>query len=85
LKRGDKVIWISSEIPGTVVATQDGYVQIDWAEGPLSSRPHWCPSAWFGEHIELIGDNGHKAKVPESLIDPTGRDLFAEAFQRFEL
>lgn len=90
IQRGDKLLWLQYDMPGQVVDLQHGDVQAEWEEGyasPFSGR------AWWGamELIEaglimVIGENEEETRVPENLLDLTGRDMFKEAFELvFEL
>jgi hypothetical protein len=84
IRRGDKVLWLKHDMPGKVVDLMDGDIQIEWEPGhdnEFSGGTYWGGAAHLARGlIELVGENG-KPKVPETLIDPTGRDLFAEAGQ----
>lgn len=85
IARGDKVLYLSCDMPGTVVDVCRGEVQVDWEEGYpsiFSGETFWGAEVLIERGlVELVGENGKKPAVPETLIDPTGRDLFQEADQ----
>ncbi len=90
LKKGDELLWLSLDMPGEIVEVREDGIRAAWKAGydsPFSGGTFWGAGKLIEAGcVELVGDNGHKPKTPKTLIDPTGRDLFKEAFQmRFEL
>jgi hypothetical protein len=85
IQRGDKVLYVALDMPGTVVDVCRGEVQVTWDEGypsPFSGETYWGAEALIERGlVEVIGENGKKPAVPETLINPIGRDLFQEADQ----
>jgi hypothetical protein len=83
IQRGDRVLYLQHDMPGEIVGLMDGDYQIAWAEdydSPLSGGTFWGGAELLAaELVEIVGKNGHEPRVPETLIDPRGRDLFAEA------
>lgn len=85
IQRGTKVLNLPYEMEGTVKNLMDGDFQIAWAPGhenKFSGGTYWGGAVLLNAGLlEIVGGNGHEPKVPASLIDTTGRDLFAEALQ----
>lgn len=85
IQRGDRVLNLAYEMEGTVRDLMDGDLQIAWDPGhenEFSGGTYWGGAMLLAAGlIEVVGGNGSEAKVPDSLINPIGRDLFAESDQ----